>query len=243
MTTTTTTLIVPGLYSSGPAHWQTWLEEQLPDAIRVIQRDWRRADLPEWASRVRREIIRHNGPVVIVAHSFGVLAAAQAAEDHRRRIAGALLVAPADPARFGIEDFIPQKPLGFPTVLVASTNDPWMTFDRAARLAHVWDAQLVALGEAGHINAEAGYGPWPDALALVQALGHGESLTPRAEAESREAIRELLHPRLADASDVVQTLKRGRQIGFRAKHFQNGDFQPNDGAAEQQRVAIATPSV
>ena len=35
-----TTLIVPGLNDSGPGHWQSWMESQLPDARRVRQIDW-----------------------------------------------------------------------------------------------------------------------------------------------------------------------------------------------------------
>lgn len=166
----TTTLIVPGLNSSGAAHWQTWFETQLPNAVRVIQRDWKRADLPEWTSRVRREITRHAGPILIAAHSFGALAAAQAAEDHRERIVGALLVAPADPDKFGVGDLLPSAPLGFPATIVASTNDPWLSFERAVDLAMRWDANLVSLGAAGHINADAGYGPWPFGLALLREL-------------------------------------------------------------------------
>lgn len=29
-------LIVPGLCNSGPAHWQTWLQAQYPDAVRLL---------------------------------------------------------------------------------------------------------------------------------------------------------------------------------------------------------------
>jgi hypothetical protein len=166
----TTTLIVPGLYSSGPAHWQTWLEQQIPGAVRVIQRDWKRANLAEWAGRVRREISRNPGPIVIAAHSFGVLAAVQAADDHRHRIAGALLVAPADPDKFGVTELLPSERLGFPCAIVASTNDQWLSFGRAQWLAARWGADLVNLGPAGHINVESGYGPWPQGAAMVQAL-------------------------------------------------------------------------
>lgn len=185
----TTTLIVPGLNSSGSAHWQTWFETQLEDVVRVIQRDWKRADLPEWASRIRREISRQPGPVLIAAHSFGVLAAVQAAEDYRDRIAGLLLVAPADPEKFGVTDLLPAAPLGFPVTLVASTNDPWLGFERAAGLADVWGANLVNLGAAGHINAESGYGPWPYGLKLLQQLNNEYSLTDRTYVETRSSIR------------------------------------------------------
>jgi predicted alpha/beta hydrolase family esterase len=166
----TTTLIVPGLHSSGPNHWQTWFEERIPGSVRVIQRDWTDANLAEWSSRVRREIVRNPGQILIVAHSFGVLAAIQAAHDYSERIAGALLVAPADPEKFGVGDYLPAAPLPFRTVVVGSTNDSWMRLERAAHWADIWGADLVNLGAAGHINIASGFGPWPEGLALFERL-------------------------------------------------------------------------
>jgi hypothetical protein len=189
MTIMTTTLIVPGLNSSGAAHWQTWFESQIPDAIRVIQGDWKRANLSEWSSRVRREISRRPGPILIAAHSFGALAAVQAAEDYRERIVGALLVAPADPEKFGVTHVLPAGPLGFPATIVASSNDPWLRFDRATDLAIQWGADLVALGNAGHVNAEAGYGPWPLGLALLRQLEEGHAIASRAYTQPRDLSR------------------------------------------------------
>ncbi len=166
----TTTLIIPGLKSSGPEHWQTWFEERIPGTVRVIQRNWSHADLPEWSSRVRREIHRIPGRIVIVAHSFGVLAAVQAAEDLKTRVAGALLVAPADPDRLGVSDYLPMAPLPFRSVVVASTNDWWMSLERAAFWADLWGSELVNLGAVGHINVEFGFGPWPEGLSLLERL-------------------------------------------------------------------------
>lgn len=165
-----TTLVIPGLYSSGPSHWQTWFEAQIPDCIRVIQRDWKRADLPDWAGRIRHEITRHPGDIFLVAHSFGALAGAQAAADYRERIRGALLVAPADPEKFGISDQIPAELLGFPSVVIASANDPWISLARASKLAASWGAEFVNVGLAGHINVEAGFGAWPEGLAIFNRL-------------------------------------------------------------------------
>lgn len=186
----TTTLIVPGLNSSGSAHWQTWFESKIPDAIRVIQPDWKRADLPQWSGRVRRDISRHSGPILIAAHSFGALAAVQAAEDYRERIAGALLVAPADPNKFGVEEALPAGRLGFPATIVASANDPWLSLERALALAIRWGANLVDIGNAGHINADAGYGPWPVGLALLQQLERQSDLDrSHSHSENRDLIR------------------------------------------------------
>ena len=177
----TTTLIVPGLNSSGVDHWQTWFEQQLPSTVRVIQHDWRDAYLPDWSARVDREIKRTPGRLFIVAHSFGVLAAVHAAHQNKDRIAGALLVAPADPDAFAVSEFLPMGELGFPSVVVASTNDPWMRLERAAHWADLWGSDFINLGASGHINPEAGFGPWPEGLAIFETcvrLPDRAGLTP-----------------------------------------------------------------
>ncbi len=166
----TTTLIIPGLRSSGPDHWQTWFEERIPGTVRVVQSDWNKPDLEAWSHRIRREILRHPGRLLIAAHSFGVLAAVHAAADLQDRISGALFVAPADPDGFMVSDLLPQTPLAYPSVLVASATDPWMLLKRATNWADWWDSDLVNLGDAGHINAESGFGPWPEGLALLERL-------------------------------------------------------------------------
>jgi predicted alpha/beta hydrolase family esterase len=182
-----TTLIIPGLKSSGPTHWQTWLEHRVPGSLRVTQRDWNDPHLPGWSSRVRHEILRATGEIFIVAHSFGVLAAVQAASDHSERISGALLVAPADPERFGVAEFLPSNSLGFPAIVVASTSDPWMAYERAVDWSRLWKAELINLGDAGHINSDAGYGPWPEALTLLERLRRASEF--RVAAERIAALR------------------------------------------------------
>jgi predicted alpha/beta hydrolase family esterase len=188
-TPTLTTLVVPGLSSSGSAHWQTWLEGELPGASRVVQRDWKRPDLPEWSRQIRRAIVRQTQPVLIAAHSFGALAAVQAADDLSPHVAGLLLVAPADPDKFAAADVLPARRLQIPTIIVASTNDPWLGFDRAVALADTWRARLVDLGAAGHINADAGYGPWPLALELLAQLEREFAFTHFHHTRTQALIR------------------------------------------------------
>jgi hypothetical protein len=156
-------LVIPGLRDSGPAHWQSWLQARSPGAVRVNQRDWGTPDLQRWSARIDNTLARSGaGRWLAVAHSFGVLALAE----HLARvpdspIVAALLVAPADPAKFGLGENLPDSPLPRPTTLVASSNDPWMPLPVAARWASRWGCPLVNLGAAGHVNAESGYGPLP----------------------------------------------------------------------------------
>jgi pimeloyl-ACP methyl ester carboxylesterase len=163
-----------------------------------------------------------------VAHSFGALAAVQAASDHAQKVAGALLVAPADPESFGVAEFLPTKALGFPVIVIASTNDPWMAFDTAARWVKLWKADLVNLGDAGHINSESGFGPWPEGLALLERLRRAAEFRLAAE---RLAALNLVHARPARQLRV----SRGRYFNRpRSNVFDRRDLE---GAAVLLREA------
>ena len=65
---------------------------------------------------------------------------------------------------------VPQAPLPFPSTVVASTDDPWCTFDRATALARAWGSHLVDLGARGHINSDSGLGDWPEGRRILADL-------------------------------------------------------------------------
>jgi hypothetical protein len=85
-------------------------------------------------------------------------------------------VAPSDPeaANFpsGPTGFAPMPLVRFPfpTVVVASSNDPFVTVVRARTFAKAWGSKFVMIGEAGHINSASGFGDWPEGLALLNTL-------------------------------------------------------------------------
>jgi hypothetical protein len=162
-------LIVPGLRDSAPVHWQSQWQRQIPGARRVAQRDWQNADVAGWTETLKREIAAAPEAPMIIAHSFGCLATVCAAYAGAS-ISAALLVAPADPERFGISAELTDKPLPFATTIIASSNDPWLKLVRAGALASIWGSQLVVYRNAGHINAESGFGPWPQGLTHVHEL-------------------------------------------------------------------------
>jgi predicted alpha/beta hydrolase family esterase len=165
-----TILVVPGLRGSGPTHWQTWFESVVPGTRRVEQADWALPSLAVWTEPVREAILAAAEPVWIVAHSFGCLAAVAAATIDHERVRGALLVAPADPSKFHLPAHCLDQTLPFPSMVVASENDPWVGLESAARLAVRWGSRLVNIGRAGHINVDSGFGPWPGGLELFNSL-------------------------------------------------------------------------
>jgi predicted alpha/beta hydrolase family esterase len=162
-------VIVPGLHDSPPGHWQHWLQSLHPRAIRVQQRDWAVPDLEAWSRQVGAVLERPaDGRFIVVAHSFGVLALARHLQRHPRSpVAAALLVAPADPDKFGVAGLLPQGPLPVPATLVLSANDPWLNLTAGWQWARRWRVPVVELGEAGHVNAAAGFGRWPFAQQWV----------------------------------------------------------------------------
>ncbi len=169
----TTVIIVPGLGDSGPEHWQTLWGRDHPAFRRVRQRDWQRPDVDEWVEALDREIHQAPSPVVLVGHSLGCINIVEWASRRWADIRGALLVAPADADRHRLFSRVSLRPLPFPSILVASQNDPYLEPERARLFARQWGSRLVDIGRAGHINVEAGFGPWPQGESLLAELRIG----------------------------------------------------------------------
>jgi uncharacterized protein len=65
---------------------------------------------------------------------------------------------------------LPRGPLPFPSIVAASSNDHLASLDAVREMAHEWGGALVELGAVGHLNPASGYGDWPQAEELIQAL-------------------------------------------------------------------------
>lgn len=174
----TTVLIVPGLGDSGPDHWQTLWGRDHPAYRRVRQRNWRQPQVDEWVEALDREIRRAPSPVILAGHSLGCITIAEWARRRWADVRGALLVAPADTDHRPFFDGVPLRPLPFPSILVASENDPHLDLERAKWFAQHWGSRLVNLGQAGHINVESGFGPWPEGETLLAELRAGALRPP-----------------------------------------------------------------
>jgi hypothetical protein len=191
---TPTVLIVPGLRDHVADHWQTLLASQLPalgiKARTVPPMGREDLDLDTRVAAIEREARAISGPLVLVAHSAGVIMVAHWARRTQRAVHGALLATPADlerpmPAGYPTMDAlhaagwlpVPRKPLPFPNIVAASKNDPLASVERVAELAHAWGSRFVYLGPVGHLNPASGFGEWPRAIELT-----GELLSARFRA-------------------------------------------------------------
>ena len=179
--TTTTVLILPGLFNSGEGHWQTLWEQQLENVRRVQQRSWDTPSRSDWVHALDAAIKEAEGAVVLAAHSLGCAltawwAAERSAAPHAAKVKGALLVAPPDVERADFPAFVngfsplPRKPLPFPSIVVASSDDPWCDQPRAKSWAADWGAQFHNIGARGHINAASGLENWPQGRHWISEL-------------------------------------------------------------------------
>lgn len=175
-------VIIPGWRDSPPGHWQSLWAEQLPGAVRVQQDDWITPSRQAWVASITQTILAQPEPVVIAAHSLGCIATAHLPAEASAHIAAALLVAPADPERRSVlTDFapVPYQRLPYPSMIVASNTDPYCPVRTAGAYARAWGSEFLRLQNAGHINLESGFGPWPLGLALLRSLVEGASHLPQ----------------------------------------------------------------
>jgi predicted alpha/beta hydrolase family esterase len=191
-----TVLIVPGLRDHVEQHWQTLLAAKLP-RVRVVPPMGReKLDCAARVEAIDRELMAIGGPVIIVAHSGGVIMLAHwAASPNRTRklIRGALLATPPDfetpmPAGYptmlelGAAGWlpVPRQPLPFPSIVAASRNDPLGRIERVQQLARDWGSRSVDIGEVGHLNPASGYGEWPQAEVFIRELAGENNTEARA---------------------------------------------------------------
>lgn len=173
-------LTVPGLDGSGPTHWQSIWERERADCVRADLGSWAHPNRNAWVNRLNLAIRGAGGPVLLVAHSLGCHAVAWWATLERPAfgdpVIGALLVAPPDLDVAPTDDRLaafgptPVAPLPFPSVVVASRDDPYVQPHRARRMAQFWGSDFLDIGSAGHINAQSRLGDWPTGQDLLDHL-------------------------------------------------------------------------
>jgi len=171
-------LIVPGLGNSGPEHWQSYFERSRDNFFRIDQRDWDAPTCTAWIETIDKRVGEFDcSTVVLVGHSLGCPAIAHWACRYKRKIKGALLVAPSDleapQYTFPVRGFapIPLDKINFKTIVVASANDIWVSLDRAIFFADNWGSEFINIGNAGHINVTSGHTNWDEGMSILKTLG------------------------------------------------------------------------
>jgi uncharacterized protein len=170
-------LTVPGLYGSGPIHWQTkW--EQLYGFSRIEQGDWDNPDFSQWKQRLVRslEAEAFRKELILVAHSLGCHLIVKAFPLIRTLVKGVFLVAPPDLkagvikknlSGFSISEVSKLSTVG---CLVYSENDPYASTQYSEKYAEQLGLKGINVGKRGHINTESNLGSWEEGVFLLKQL-------------------------------------------------------------------------
>ncbi len=171
-----TLVLIPGLYDSGPTHWQSVWEGLDPHCRRLVQADWSSPRCDDWVATLDAAVAEVGDGAVLVAHSLGCVTVAHWSRRSNRPARCAFLVAPSDvdapsfpPGTTGFQP-MPLERLRIPSLVVASDDDPFVSPDRARLFADAWGSRFAAIGAAGHINAATGLGEWHEGQRLLREL-------------------------------------------------------------------------
>lgn len=164
-------LFLAGYGNSTGNHWQAkWFNAFLGNIW--VEQHWESPKRDEWVNAIDSALATISSPVVVISHSLGGLAFVEFANQYpervQQKIRGALLVAVPDadadsfPAAICGFSSTPTQRIAIPTLMVASSDDPYCSLERSNHFANVWGSRLVNVGAKGHINSQAGFGDWPE---------------------------------------------------------------------------------
>lgn len=172
-------IILAGIYNSGLKHWQTEWQTEDDRFIKLDHSNWDQPDRLVWVNELEKNLAVLKDDVILVAHSLACLMVIHWANQSRLKVRGALLVSVPDPygasfpsAARNFEN-VPMSPLPFPSIVVASQNDPYGTLAHMTNCSAAWGSKLKQVGFLGHINADSGLSNWPEGKLVLNELIEG----------------------------------------------------------------------
>ena len=172
-------LLLHGWGGSNFPHWQSWLAGELAKDYNTVSflklSNFDTPQLHVW----KKELLEHLNdfkPDIVVCHSLAnILWFHLCHDDSFREVSKLYLVAPPS-LNCTIQELQSFFPLEAPknlhakeVLLITSTNDPYMNVDEANALQKQLGVAMNVLQDAGHINAESGFGAWKWMLEELKA--------------------------------------------------------------------------
>lgn len=170
-------LIIHGLQANSAEHWQEWLKVRLRDRGEVVHApELPKPDAPqldEWLETLRAELDEWSADErVVLCHSLGCALWLHhaASVPPNQRVDRVLLIAPPSPALSmpEVRGFLPApvdssalRMAAADTRIVYGSNDPYCPEGADSVYVQPLDVDADRIAGGGHLNTEAGYGPWP----------------------------------------------------------------------------------
>jgi predicted alpha/beta hydrolase family esterase len=180
-------LILHGLSGSGPGHWQRWLAQRLAQAGQTVRfpelPDPDRPDPHAWRHALLGELAAVDGAEpVVICHSLSCVAWLAACPAIERPVERVALVAPPS-LNAGLPELVPFFPVtatpdevaraAHRTRLVCADDDPYCPEGAATLYGGPLDLPVDLHPGRGHLNIDAGLGPWPAMEAWAQGAKNG----------------------------------------------------------------------
>ncbi|MEA3419627.1 MAG: alpha/beta hydrolase [Campylobacterota bacterium] len=162
-------LILHGWGGSDTPHWQAEL-------ACTLAKDYGTVSFPlldnchfpsknRWVRQVK-EILEDFKPDTVVCHSLANTLWFWLCQQEMRTVEKLIMVSPpslttnVDTIKTFFPCPMPQILCAKETIMIVSDNDPYITINEAQKLSKHYHAPLTIIENAGHINADSGYGKW-----------------------------------------------------------------------------------
>ncbi len=161
-------LVLHGWGGSNYPHWQAWVAGELIKKNYTISfpeiHDKNFPNLDEWLEFLKKEF-EHFHPDIVICHSLANILWFHFVEKYNiLPVEKLMLVAPVSKncEIKELETFfpypVPKDLKAKEIIMVSSTNDPYISVEEAIELGSELNIGLKILEDAGHINADSGYG-------------------------------------------------------------------------------------
>lgn len=173
-------LLLHGWGGSDYPHWQAWLASELArDYGQVSFFEFSNYDFPNlqvWSNELVDHLDQFK-PDIVICHSLANTLWFHLCNNNAisTKIQKLFLVAPPSMS-CDIEELKSFFPLKTPlklnsqeSLLITSTNDPYLTVEEANTLQKELKIEMKVIDNGGHINTDSGYGKWPWILEKVKS--------------------------------------------------------------------------
>jgi len=163
-------LLLHGWGGSDTPHWQSYLAGELAKDYGTVNflrfSNYDEPKLDVWLDELKSALADFK-PDIVVCHSLAnTLWFHLCNEEVIATVEKLFLVAPPSMncKVQELEEFFPvatpKKLFAKKSLLVSSTNDPYMTMDEVKKLQEELNIEMKTLQNAGHINSDSGFGKW-----------------------------------------------------------------------------------
>jgi len=163
-------LLLHGWGGSDYPHWQSWLASEIVKNYGCVSflkfSDFDFPKIEIWKSELKKELEIFQ-PDIVICHSLAnTLWFHLCSEESLDEVQKLYLIAPPS-IHCTIEELQSFFPISMPTktyaketLLITSTDDPYLTQNEAKELEISLNVPMKILENAGHINADSGFGEW-----------------------------------------------------------------------------------